>query len=129
MTFKESRPIFLQIADRLCEEILLKRYVGGERIPGVREYAAMMEVNVNTVVRSFDYLQRMGVIQNRRGIGYFVEKGAVDHIYTMRREEFLTDDLPYVFRQMLLLDVSLEDMGRLFATYKEKYLRERKKDL
>lgn len=49
MNFKESKAIYLQIADRICDEILLGQYQEEERIPSVREYAAMVEVNANTV--------------------------------------------------------------------------------
>lgn len=71
MNFKESKAIYLQIADRICDEILLGQYQEEERIPSVREYAAMVEVNANTAMRSFDYLQSQDIIYNKRGIGYF----------------------------------------------------------
>ena len=57
MNFKESKAIYLQIADRICDEVLLGQYREEERIPSVREYAAVVEVNANTVMRSYDYLQ------------------------------------------------------------------------
>lgn len=58
MNFKESKAIYLQIADRICDEVLLGQYREEERIPSVREYAAVVEVNANTVMRSYDYLHR-----------------------------------------------------------------------
>ena len=54
MNFKESKAIYLQIADRICDEILLGQFAEEERIPSVREYATIVEVNANTVMRSFD---------------------------------------------------------------------------
>lgn len=56
MNFKESKAIYLQIAERICDEILLGQYLEEDRIPSVREYAAIVEVNANTntVMRSFD---------------------------------------------------------------------------
>ena len=72
MNFKESKAIYLQIADRICDEILLGQFAEEERIPSVREYATIVEVNANTVMRSFDYLQSQNIIYNKRGIGYFV---------------------------------------------------------
>ena len=62
MNFKESKAIYLQIADRICDEVLLGQYREEERIPSVREYAAVVEVNANTVMRSYDYLQSQEVI-------------------------------------------------------------------
>ena len=48
MNFKESKAIYLQIADRICDEILLGQFAEEERIPSVREYATIVEVNANT---------------------------------------------------------------------------------
>ena len=45
MNFKESRAIYLQIADRICDDILLGQYEEEGRIPSVREYASIVEVN------------------------------------------------------------------------------------
>lgn len=85
MNFKESKAIYLQIADRICDEVLLGQYQEEERIPSVREYAAVVEVNANTVMRSYDYLQTQGVIYNKRGIGYFVSVGARKLILSLRK--------------------------------------------
>ena len=80
MEFKNHKPIFLQIAERICDEILQGHYPEGERMPSVREYAAEVEVNVNTVVRSYDWLSQKDIIYNRRGMGYFASPGAKDTI-------------------------------------------------
>lgn len=71
MNFKESRAIYLQIADRICDDILLGQYEEEGRISSVREYASIVEVNANTVMRSYEYLQSQEVIYNKRGIGFF----------------------------------------------------------
>lgn len=68
MNFKESRAIYLQIADRICDDILLGQYEEEWRIPSVREYASIVEVNANTVMRSYEYLQSQEVIYNKRGM-------------------------------------------------------------
>lgn len=67
MTFKENKPIYLQIADRIMDEILQNVYEEEGRILSVREYAGIVEVNANTVVRTYDYLQTQGIIYNKRG--------------------------------------------------------------
>ena len=51
MNFKENKTIYFQIAERICDLILLGEYKEEERIPSVREYAALVEVNFNTVMR------------------------------------------------------------------------------
>ena len=81
MTFKENKPIYLQIADRIMDEILQEVYEEEGRILSVREYAGIVEVNANTVVRTYDYLQSQGIIYNKRGLGYFVSTGACSEDY------------------------------------------------
>ena len=81
MDFKEKdRAIYLQIADRICDEVLSGALRPGERIPSVRSYAAAIEVNANTAMRAYDYLSGIEVIFNRRGIGYFVSENAPEKI-------------------------------------------------
>jgi DNA-binding transcriptional regulator YhcF (GntR family) len=65
MNFKETRPIYLQIADRICDEILSGQFKEEERVTSVRDYAALVEVNPNTVMRTYDYLQQQEIIFNK----------------------------------------------------------------
>ncbi len=120
MDFKESRPIYLQIADRLTDEIAHGVYGEGERVPSVREYAAMVEVNANTVARSFDWLQQQDIIFNRRGIGYFVAEGACAAVRNLHRQEFETNELPVLFRRMESLNLTPADISRLYDEYRKK---------
>ena len=77
MQFRETVSIYLQIADYICERILLKQWKVDERIPSVRELAMQLEVNPNTVMRTYDFMQQQSIIYNQRGIGYFVSPDAV----------------------------------------------------
>lgn len=120
MNFKESKPIYLQIADRICDEILLWQYQEEERIPSVREYAAVVEVNANTVMRSYDYLQMQGVIYNKRGIGYFVSAGASELILKLRKEYFLREDVDYFFRQIFSLGISAKELVDMYHEFSQK---------
>ncbi|MBQ8672948.1 MAG: GntR family transcriptional regulator [Bacteroides sp.] len=117
MDFKDNKTIYLQIADRICDEILLGRYAEEARIPSVREYAALVEVNANTVMRSYDHLQSREVIYNKRGIGYFVSPGAADLIRSLRRERFLHEEADYFYRQLFTLNVSPEELAGMYRDY------------
>ncbi len=110
MNFTNDKPIFLQMADRLCDEILAGTYKDDDRIPSVREYAVLLEVNTNTAVKAYDELARANIIYNKRGLGYFVTPGARDEILATRRKEFLGVRLPEMFRQMQLLGLGIEDV-------------------
>lgn len=119
MKFKETKSIYQQIADRLCDEILQGTYREEERIPSVREYAATVEVNANTVVRSYDQLQGQEIIYNKRGIGYFVAECAVERIKQLRKQTFLSEELPEFFKTINALEISLEEIKKLHKRYKE----------
>ena len=85
MTFTNEKAIFLQMADRLCDEILAGTYRADDRIPSVREYAVMLGVNTNTAVKTYELLAREGVIYNKRGMGYYVSPDARQQILARRR--------------------------------------------
>ena len=108
------------MADRLCDEILSGVYQDDDRIPSVREYAVLLEVNTNTAVKAYEQLAREEVIYNKRGLGYFVTPGAKKQILKVRKQEFMKERLPELFRQMQLLDITLEDVKDVYdATLKD----------
>lgn len=112
MNFTTEKAIYVQIADRLCDEILTGKFSDDERIPSVREYAVLLEVNTNTTVKSYDLLAQQGIIYNKRGLGYFVTAGAKDKILEERRREFMEQRLPEMFRQMQLLGIGIEEVEK-----------------
>lgn len=120
MNFKDNKSIYLQIADRICEEILSGVYTEDERIPSVREYAVKVEVNVNTVMRSYDQLQSDGIIYNRRGLGYFVAAGASERIVNLKRDNFIKDELPYFFRQASMIGLKPEELSEMYVNFLNK---------
>ena len=112
MNFSSDKAIYIQMADRLCDDILAGTYKDDDRIPSVREYAVTLEVNANTAMKAYDMLARDGIIYNRRGLGYFVTAGARDKIMAARRRDFLDNTLPDVFRNMRLLGLTVEDIAK-----------------
>ena len=65
-------------------------------------------VNPNTVMRSYENLERDGIIFNRRGIGFFVSEGAVEHIRNLERQKFMEEELPKLQERLSLLGLTLE---------------------
>ena len=110
MDFRDTKAIYLQIADRICDEVLVGKFAEDGRIPSVREYAAVVEVNANTVMRSFDQLQSQGIIYNKRGIGYFVSSDAHGKVLSSLQREFFENEWPAVLRKMKLLEISISDL-------------------
>ena len=115
MTFTNDKAIYLQMGDRLCDEILAGTYKDDDRIPSVREYAVLLEVNTNTAVKAYDELARANIIYNKRGLGYFVTPGARRQILRERKQAFMKERLPELFRQMRLLGIGIGDVDEAWA--------------
>jgi GntR family transcriptional regulator len=114
MDFNENRSIYLQIADIICENILSGKWREDTRIPSVREIAVEMEVNPNTAVRAYTFLQDQNIIYNKRGIGYFVSPDGYNVTLEMKKKEFLKDDINLFFRKMELLKIPIEQIEELY---------------
>jgi len=110
MEFKDIQAIYLQIGDYLCEQILLDRWIEGDRILSVRELGIALEVNPNTVMRAYDFLQSIDIIFNKRGVGYFVAEQAKRKIIDYRRKQFLEQELPLIFKNMNILGMSFDEL-------------------
>jgi DNA-binding transcriptional regulator YhcF (GntR family) len=119
MTFTNDKAIYIQMADRLCDEILSGVYKDDDRIPSVREYAVLLEVNTNTAVKAYEQLAREEIIYNKRGLGYFVTPGARKQILKVRKQEFMKERPPELFRQMNLLDITIDDVAEAYKKLTE----------
>lgn len=119
MQFRESIAIYLQIADYICERILLKQWKPGERIPAVRELAVQLEVNPNTVMRTYEFLQGKNIIHNQRGIGYFVSPDAIDSATQYRKTEFIEKELPNIFRNIYMLHMDIDELKPRYENFKK----------
>lgn len=117
MEFKSNQAIYLQIADFICEQILLEKWPPGERIPSVRDLAAQLEVNPNTVMRTYDFLQGKDIIFNKRGIGYSASERSAELILAYRKERFLESELPEFFKTLYLLDITMEELESRYQAF------------
>jgi len=111
--FRPPTSIYQQIADLVCERLLLRVWTEDSRIPSVRDLAVELQVNPNTVMRSYTWLQEQGIIVNQRGVGYFAAPGSREKALQLKRDEFLRDELPRLFRNLELLEISWDDVGKL----------------
>lgn len=110
MDFKVDLPIYRQIADLCHERIISGEWTEDQRIPSVRELGLELYVNAHTVLKAYDLLQKEGVIESRRGLGYFLAPDARSRVSHARREEFLNTDLPEFLRKSRSLGIPLDDL-------------------
>ena len=103
MNFSDDKPIWRQIYELIAMRVLSTEWAEGSRIVSVRELAQEVGVNPNTVMRSYENLERDGIIFNRRGIGFFVSEGAVEHIRNLERQKFTEEESPKPQQRLSLL--------------------------
>ena len=113
MEYSEHKPIYLQNVDLMQEKILRGDWREEERIPSVREMGAMVGVNPNTIVRSYQLLEAQEIIYNKRGLGYFVKDGAVARIKDNVKNEFIANELPQFKAKAQMLGITKEELVEL----------------
>src|SRR5580700_9964207 len=106
MEFKENQAIYLQIANHFFENILQKKWTAGDKIPSIRDMAVQFEVNPNTTMRTFNFLQDKGIIFNKRGLGYYLSDEGFAKTVELKKEQFIKEELPALFKSMSLLGLS-----------------------
>jgi GntR family transcriptional regulator len=84
----EGVPLFVQIAERLADEIADGSLAEGERVPSTNELAAFYRINPATAAKGINMLTDDGLLEKRRGIGMFVAAGAQARLLGERRKLF-----------------------------------------
>lgn len=124
MQFERGASIYMQIIEYVYSQVLSGAWESQARIPSVRELAVELEVNPNTVLRSYNMLQDEGVIYNKRGIGYFVAEDGVKAARKKKLRQLRERELPELFERLRLVGFTA---GELAEAY-EAYLTERKEE-
>ncbi len=117
MRFEENRNIFQQIADQFCWDIMQEKWQENERLPSIRETAVELQVNPNTVMKSFAELEDLQIIYKQRGMGYYVAPGAREKILQIRKHDFFNNELPKLFKTLKMLELSPEELTELYRKY------------
>lgn len=106
--YKASKPIYLQIADRIIREIVRKELTPGDKLPSVREMAVQSGVNPNTIQRTYSELERMDIVETRRGQGTFVTEK--EDVLTILNEKVQEEVIESFIRNMKELGLTKEQM-------------------
>lgn len=117
MNFHNQTAIYLQIAEYIGEQVLAQKLVSDDKVPSIRELAVQLEVNPNTVQRTYDFLQTQEVIFTKRGLGYFVAPNAHANYLNWRRSQFMTHELPLFFKQISLLQLDFDQLKVQYETF------------
>jgi len=117
MEFKDNEAIYLQIVAFVCDNILAGKWTAGQKILSVRDLAVELEVNPNTVMRSYEFLQGLEIVYNKRGLGLFVADDGFDKVKAYRKQQFVQQNLPEFFKNIYLLDISIDEVRQQYEDF------------
>lgn len=103
-------PIFSQIMEGVRLAVATGRVFAGERIPSIRDLAVELRVNPNTVARAYQELERSGLIESRRGMGYFVNAELNGSLADHERRKLLETRIEELLSAALELGFGPEDV-------------------
>jgi GntR family transcriptional regulator len=112
----ERAPLFVQIAERLADEIADGTLAEGGRVPSTNELAAYYRINPATAAKGISMLTDDGLLEKRRGIGMFVAVGARGRLLTERRKRFAERYVEPLVAEASRLGI---DAGELVAMIRE----------
>lgn len=117
MEFKDNEAIYLQIAAFVCDNILTGKWTAAQKILSVRDLAVELEVNPNTVMRSYEFLQAQEIVYNKRGLGLFVAEDGFEKVKAYRKQSFVQQNLPEFFKNIYLLDIAIDDIRQQYEDF------------
>jgi len=117
MEFSSNKPIFKQIIDMCATRVISGEWQPGQRVPSAREMSVELAVNLHTVLKAYELLERDGIIYSRRGMGFFIADGARDLVTEARRREFFDTAMPDLFAEMQRLAITPDEILDAYRHY------------
>lgn len=106
--FNTSNPIYLQIAERVNRQVVRGELKAGDKLPSVREMAMNTGVNPNTIQRTYSELERLSVVETKRGQGTFITEN--EEILNSLREELKNNQITSFVGDMKEMGFSHEEI-------------------
>ncbi|MGO1467797.1 MAG: GntR family transcriptional regulator [Microbacterium gubbeenense] len=109
----EGKPLFVQIAEMVEDQIVDGTLREDEKAPSTNELAAFSRINPATAAKGVNMLVDKEILYKRRGIGMFVSPGARDKVLTERRSAFATSYIAPLIAEAQKLGLSPDDVAQL----------------
>ena len=105
-----ERPIFIQIAEGIEDGIISGAFEEGSQIPSITEFSVQYKINPATALKGITMLVDEGILYKKRGLGMFVEVGAVDKLKSKRKERFFDNYVSNLVAEAKRLQLTKEDI-------------------
>ncbi len=113
--FEETslKPIFIQIADWVEDEIMKKNLKEGDQVPSTNQFAVQFQINPATAGKGINLLVEDGILYKKRGIGMFVNDGAFKVVQTKRRRKFESEYIAVMLEEAKKIGIDKKDLIRM----------------
>jgi GntR family transcriptional regulator len=113
----DSRPIFLQIAEAIENDILSGALQEETQVPSTNEFAAFHRINPATAGKGVNLLVETGILYKKRGIGMFVAQGSHARLVAKRRESFENEFLAPLVAEAAKLGISRSQLAAMVSKH------------
>ena len=111
LDFRDSRPVYEQICEKIKNLIISGVIKSGDKIMSVRDMAAALTINPNTIVKAYKQLEQEGYIYSAQGRGYFVAEKSFAK--SCAKIETLIEDTKDNLKELCFLGVKKEEISKI----------------
>lgn len=109
----ENRTIFLQIAERIEDDIIEGLMPEETQVPSTTQFAAFYKINPATAAKGVNLLVDQGILYKKRGIGMFVAAGATRELLKKRKEQFYEQYVVNMIQESRKLRITSEELAEM----------------
>lgn len=107
----DSKPIFMQIAEKIEDDIIERMLPEETQVPSTNQFASFYRINPATAAKGVNLLAEQGILYKKRGIGMFVAAGAREKLVEKRREQFYEQYVVSMVQEAKKLDITAEQLA------------------
>ncbi|MDH6370290.1 DNA-binding transcriptional regulator YhcF (GntR family) [Paenibacillus sp. PastF-3] len=109
----DTRPIFMQIAERIENDIIEETLLEESKVPSTNQFAIFYQINPATAAKGVNLLVDQGILYKKRGIGMFVASGARTVLMEKRKEQFYEQYVVTMIREAEKLGITLDQLTKM----------------
>ena len=112
----EGKPIFVQIAEQIEDDIIAGSLLEESQVPSTNEFAAFYRINPATAGKGVNRLVDDGILYKKRGIGMFVAEGARARLIQVRKDRFRDEFVRPLIAEAAKLGIDPDQLSDMIST-------------
>ena len=112
-----NEPIYRQLIRQVKDSVLAGSLQEGQQVDSLQQVSNNRNVNPLTVQKAYRELEAEGILELRRGRGYFIRKAAYQHLFKQEKRDFLKEHLPDCIRRAKWLEISWDEIHKAWSEH------------